>query len=49
MKPRATKPEAKGASRGGWSGGPVKDNPGDRRFALFIGALFVACAFIALH
>ncbi len=52
MNPRKNKPVAKGPGRGGWSGGPVKDNPGERRFALVavvLGTLLVAgvCAFIA--
>jgi hypothetical protein len=36
MKPHA-KPPARDprAPRGGWSGGPIVDNPGARRFALW--------------
>jgi hypothetical protein len=54
VNPRPNKPVAKVPGRGGWSGGPVKDNPGERRLALLavvVGTLLVAgvCLFIAYH
>lgn len=54
MNPRPNKPVAKGPGRGGWSGGPIVDNPGERWSALVavvLGTLLVAgvCAFIAYY
>jgi len=40
MKPRLKPPAPRSIERGGWSGGPVRDNPGERRFA--VGVFIVA-------